>query len=198
MGTKRAHPVGSLDENPKDLQKVLMAVSRTREEEISCDGCFERTDRFVEAGLSGLDAAGAMPLVEDHLQKCGDCREEFEALLGALRAEEGSGPVGWLWSRLRRSLGSGLPEEKRMDDDQDLRATRRGSAARKRARHRHLPQLRRLRPLLHEEIRTVVSFDENLARAGRKATGFPLWRPDCTRTSLGEPWSRYAHAVVES
>ncbi len=71
-------------------------------------------------------------------------------------------------------------------------------AARKRARHRRLPQPRRLRPLLHEEIRTVVSFDENLARAGRKATGPPLWRPDCTRTSLGEPWSRYAHAVVES
>ncbi len=153
-----------MDADREDLEKILMAVSHTHEEEISCDECFELLDRFVEAELSGLDAARAMPLVEDHLQKCGDCREEFEALLGALRAEEGSGPVGRLWSRLRRSLGSGLPEEKRMDDDQDLRATRRGSAARKRARHRRLPQLRRLRPLLHEEIRTVVSFDENLAR----------------------------------
>ncbi len=95
-----------MDENPKDFQKVLMAVARTREEEVSCDGCFERTDRFVEAELSGSDAVGAMPLVEDHLQKCGDCREEFEALLEALRAEEGFGPVGRLWSRLRRSLGS--------------------------------------------------------------------------------------------
>lgn len=85
---------------------VLMAVSRTREEEIGCDECFERLERFVEVELSGLDATSAMPLVEDHLQKCGDCREEFEVLLEALR-EEGRGPVGRLWARLRRSLGAG-------------------------------------------------------------------------------------------
>jgi hypothetical protein len=89
-----------------DLEKILTAVSRTREEEIGCDECFELLDRFVELKLSGLDAAAAMPLVEDHLDKCGDCREEFEALLEALR-EEGRGPVGRLWARLRRSLGAG-------------------------------------------------------------------------------------------
>ncbi len=95
-----------MDKNQKDLRMVLMAISRTREEEIGCDECFERLERFVEVELSGLDAARAMPLVEDHLQKCGDCREEFEALLEALR-EEGRGPVGRLWARLRRSLGAG-------------------------------------------------------------------------------------------
>ncbi len=92
-----------MDADRDDLEKIVMAVSRTREEEIGCDECFERLDRFVEMELSGLDVAAAMPLVEDHLDKCGDCREEFEALLEALR-EEGRGPVGRLWSRLRRSL----------------------------------------------------------------------------------------------
>jgi predicted anti-sigma-YlaC factor YlaD len=29
-----------------------------------------------------------MPLVQDHLGRCDDCREEFEALLAALRALE--------------------------------------------------------------------------------------------------------------
>lgn len=95
-----------MDENQKDFQKVLMALTRTREEELGCDECFERLDRFVEMELSGLDAATAMPLVEDHLEKCGDCREEFVALLEALR-EGGRGPVGRLWARLRRSLGAG-------------------------------------------------------------------------------------------
>jgi hypothetical protein len=66
----------------------------------------ERVARKMSRGQL-QDAAFTMPLVEDHLNKCGDCREEFEALLGALRAEEGSGPVGRLWSRLRRSLGAG-------------------------------------------------------------------------------------------
>ena len=94
-----------MDADRDDLEKILMAVSVTREEEIGCDECFERLDRFVEMELSGLDAEAAMPLVEDHLDKCGDCREEFEALLEALR-EGGRGPVGRLWSRLRRSLGS--------------------------------------------------------------------------------------------
>ena len=38
--------------------------------------------------LSGLDVAQAMPLVQEHLEICGECREEFEALLAALRASE--------------------------------------------------------------------------------------------------------------
>ncbi len=95
-----------MDADRDDLEKILMAVSVTREEEIGCDECFERLERFVEMELSGLDAASAMPLVRDHLDKCGDCREEFEALLEALR-EGGRGPVGRLWTRLRRSLGAG-------------------------------------------------------------------------------------------
>ncbi len=95
-----------MDADRDDLEKILMAVSVTREEEIGCDECFERLERFVEMELSGLDAASAMPLVRDHLEKCGDCREEFEALLEALR-EGGRGPVGRLWARLRRSLGAG-------------------------------------------------------------------------------------------
>ncbi|MDP9457897.1 MAG: hypothetical protein M3Q60_19485 [Actinomycetota bacterium] len=95
-----------MDADREDLEKIVMALSLTREEEIGCDECFERLDRFVEMELSGLDAAAAMPLVEDHLRKCGDCREEFGALLEALK-EGGRGPVGRLWSRLRRSLGAG-------------------------------------------------------------------------------------------
>ena len=35
----------------KDFEKVLMALSRTREEEIGCDECFERLERFVEMEL---------------------------------------------------------------------------------------------------------------------------------------------------
>jgi len=35
---------------------------------------------------SGLNAAQAMPLVQELVEICGECREEFEALLAALRA----------------------------------------------------------------------------------------------------------------
>lgn len=96
-----------MDENRQNLENLLRAVSRTHEEELGCDECFEQLDSFVELELTGLDAAEAMPLVWDHLERCGDCREEFEALLAALRAEPGSTPVSSLWSRVRRSFGGG-------------------------------------------------------------------------------------------
>ncbi len=92
--------------NPEDLGKLARALDMTREDEIGCDECFEQLDRFVETELADLDAAVAMPLVQDHLEKCGDCREEYEALLRALRAEQGSTSVSLIWARLRRLFGA--------------------------------------------------------------------------------------------
>ncbi len=65
---------------------LLREIAEVRDEEIGCDECFEQVDRFIEMELSGLDAAQAMPLVQEHLEICGECREEYEALLTALRA----------------------------------------------------------------------------------------------------------------
>jgi hypothetical protein len=71
----------------KDIFKMLIReIAEVREEEIGCDECFEQVDRFIEMELSGLDTARAMPLVQEHLEICGECREEYEALLTALRA----------------------------------------------------------------------------------------------------------------
>jgi hypothetical protein len=72
--------------NLGDLDKLLRAIADTRETEIGCEESFERMDRFAEVELSGLDAGAVMPLVRDHLSKCEDCRETFEALLRATRA----------------------------------------------------------------------------------------------------------------
>jgi hypothetical protein len=72
-----------------EAQKVKQLVRRimtAHPDEIGCDECFEKLDCFVEMELAGKDVAEAMPLVRDHLQRCGNCREEFEALLTALRA----------------------------------------------------------------------------------------------------------------
>jgi len=59
----------------------------TRPDEIGCDECFEQLDRFVEMVLNGEDATAVMPLVQDHLDRCKACREEYEALLAALRPQ---------------------------------------------------------------------------------------------------------------
>jgi hypothetical protein len=70
--------------NRSDLNKLVRAVAETRESEIGCDECFEQMDRFTEIEFSGSDAARAMPLVHDHLRKCEDCHEQYEALLSAI------------------------------------------------------------------------------------------------------------------
>ena len=71
---------------PAVLKRMVRDVLTTRPDEIGCDECFEQLDRFVEVTLAGKNAAEAMPLVHDHLQRCPDCREEFEALLDVLRS----------------------------------------------------------------------------------------------------------------
>ncbi len=68
------------------LLRLLRQVSRTREDEISCDDCFDLLDAFAELVHNGENAAGLMPLVQQHLDLCRDCREEFEALIEVLAA----------------------------------------------------------------------------------------------------------------
>jgi hypothetical protein len=70
---------------PEKLKRIVRSVLTAHPNEIGCDECFEQLDCFVDMTLAGKSAAEAMPLVQDHLKRCRDCREEFEALLAALR-----------------------------------------------------------------------------------------------------------------
>ena len=67
------------------LKKMVGALARTLPDEIGCDECFALSDQLAELVLQGKPAADLMPLVHAHLERCPDCREEFEALLEALR-----------------------------------------------------------------------------------------------------------------
>jgi hypothetical protein len=68
------------------LKQIVRKVIATRHDEIGCDDCLDQLDRFVDMKLAGKSAAEAMPLVEDHLERCRDCREEFETLLTVVQA----------------------------------------------------------------------------------------------------------------
>ncbi len=65
---------------------VVEEIAGVREYEIGCEECYEQVDLFVDLVHSGFDAAQLMPLVQQHLELCDECREEFEVLLEALRA----------------------------------------------------------------------------------------------------------------
>ncbi|MFU8859283.1 MAG: anti-sigma factor family protein [Cyclonatronaceae bacterium] len=67
------------------LKKLIRAIRMTREDEIGCDDCFEQMNEFVELELAGKSPETVLPLVHDHLAKCPDCREEYEALVRSLQ-----------------------------------------------------------------------------------------------------------------
>ena len=67
------------------LKQLLQGVTGIQAEEIGCDDCWNVLDRFAEMELAGKDAVQALPLVEDHLMRCGQCRDEYAALLEALK-----------------------------------------------------------------------------------------------------------------
>lgn len=71
------------------IPKVMTSLENTKIEEYTCDQVYELLDQFAELVYRQEDAAGLMPLVQHHLDMCGDCREEFEALLRILQAQNG-------------------------------------------------------------------------------------------------------------
>ena len=79
-----------LDRNT--LRQLIWDVVTVRPDELSCGQCYDRLDHFAELTLVGKSADEAMPLVKDHLEHCVNCREEFEALLEALRGLESPDP----------------------------------------------------------------------------------------------------------
>ena len=68
------------------IRKMMQSVKSTRDQELTCGHCYEELDRFIEMKLHKKHPEEAMPLVKDHLDRCRDCCEEFEALLAALKA----------------------------------------------------------------------------------------------------------------
>lgn len=68
------------------LKKMVASIAMTKEHELTCDECFEEIDKFAELKLAGKNPAEALPLVQDHLDRCKSCNEEFEALLDAIQS----------------------------------------------------------------------------------------------------------------
>ena len=69
----------------EDIKKMMHSVKMTRDHELDCGHCYDEIDQFIELELSNKNAAEIMPLVQDHLDRCVACREEYQALLLAIK-----------------------------------------------------------------------------------------------------------------
>ncbi len=71
---------------PEMLKRLLRQIAQTQATEIACDEAYRFMGQFAERVARGEDAGCLMPQVQQHLDRCPDCREEFNALLRALDA----------------------------------------------------------------------------------------------------------------
>lgn len=69
------------------VKKIAVILQNTAAEELSCDQFSDLIDEYIDLGLQGDDAAELMPLIKLHLDLCGGCREEFDALMRILNRE---------------------------------------------------------------------------------------------------------------
>jgi hypothetical protein len=67
------------------IRALICEVVTACFDEMDCSECFEQLDHFADLIIDGADAAGMMPKLHAHLEQCAHCREEFEALLVAVR-----------------------------------------------------------------------------------------------------------------
>lgn len=85
-GKKASQQEAAPQQNGSMIGKLLQMVENTDEIEIPCDEVFDLLDQYVELEASGEDVANLLSLVKMHLDKCRDCREEYEALARVFEA----------------------------------------------------------------------------------------------------------------
>ena len=73
----------------KQIAELIQLTATARSEDtIGCNGCFELMDQFAQAELEARDVPEALEVVRVHLEQCKCCRDEYDALLTALRESE--------------------------------------------------------------------------------------------------------------
>ena len=70
----------------EEITELLRLVGLTRDEEIDCERCLALVAEFAERELAGRSVPAGLEAVAHHLSICAECREEYEALLEALKA----------------------------------------------------------------------------------------------------------------
>ncbi|MFZ5829419.1 MAG: hypothetical protein ACOY3P_04995 [Planctomycetota bacterium] len=80
----------------EELANLMRLVAHTRDREIDCDQCLMKVSEFAEQQLSNRPLPEAMRAIEQHFAVCGECREEYELLLAAMKelGRAGEGGAG--------------------------------------------------------------------------------------------------------
>ena len=69
--------------NHDQLAWLARAIVATLSEEIDCDEWLQRVGKLVELQSAGQPIPPDLKVVQQHIEVCQDCAEDFEALLQA-------------------------------------------------------------------------------------------------------------------
>lgn len=70
------------------LRKLIEAIFEVHQDGgMDCETCAAQFDCLAEKVAAGANLHDLLPEVEAHLECCADCREEYNALLAIIRAE---------------------------------------------------------------------------------------------------------------
>lgn len=64
----------------EEINRLLQLVGQTNDRELNCEECLGLVAEFAERQLAGQSVSAGLSAVEQHLDICGECREEYEAL----------------------------------------------------------------------------------------------------------------------
>jgi hypothetical protein len=70
----------------EQFARLLDMVTSTLPDDLGCDGCYELMDQLAQCELDGSGLSQSLALVQAHISQCKCCRDEYDALLTALRA----------------------------------------------------------------------------------------------------------------
>ena len=72
----------------EQLGALFKMLSLTRSEEPNCDECLNKLAEFAELEMQGKPTPEALEAIEHHLELCGECREEYDALMAAISGSD--------------------------------------------------------------------------------------------------------------
>ena len=83
-----SQPDGEATLTQEMLVDLMNRLEKTTEDAYCCDEVFALLDEYVELVVDDEQARQLMPLVQNHLDICSDCRDDYEVSLHVLKTAE--------------------------------------------------------------------------------------------------------------
>ena len=69
------------------IKKLIDCLNHSNDSGCDCESAYIEFECLAEQAAQGYDIHEIQPQVADHLDRCTDCREEFDALVAIIRAD---------------------------------------------------------------------------------------------------------------